>query len=51
MSIFRNKKEMSLRDIQTVSLDIMTVIDEFCQRYHINYSLWYCALIGTKCVQ
>ena len=45
--LFRNKKEMSLRDIQMVSLDIMVVIDEFCLRNNINYSLGYGALIGA----
>lgn len=40
-------KEMSLTDIQSVSIEILKVIDEFCQIHNINYSLGYGTLIGA----
>ena len=38
---------MTLKDIQVVSMDIMSIIDEFCQCNNIHYSLGYGALIGA----
>lgn len=40
-------KEMALKDIQNVSMDILFVLDEFCIKHKINYSLGYGALIGA----
>ena len=38
---------MTLKEIQKMSLRILKDVDEFCQRYQINYSLGYGALIGA----
>ena len=38
---------MNLTDIQTVSLEILNIIDEFCNNHGICYSLGYGSLIGA----
>lgn len=40
-------REMTLKDIQQVSLEILDVIDMFCSNNGINYSLGYGSLIGA----
>lgn len=40
-------KEMSLRDIQKVSLDILKVFHDFCVSNNIRYSIGYGTLIGA----
>ncbi len=40
-------REMNLTDIQNVSIEILGVIDEFCTKNDIMYSLGYGALIGA----
>ena len=40
-------REMSLKDIQGVSLDILNEIHEFCQGNSIRYTLYYGTLLGA----
>lgn len=40
-------KELSLRDIQQVSKDILCAVDAFCKGHGVCYSLGYGALIGA----
>lgn len=40
-------KEMSLQDIQAVSLNILKDVHKFCESHHIRYSLAYGTLIGA----
>lgn len=40
-------KEMSLKDIQNVSLDIMKYVHSVCEQNNIRYSLAYGSLIGA----
>ncbi len=40
-------KEMTLNDVQTVSLDIMKNLNDFCEEHSIKYSLGYGSLIGA----
>ncbi len=40
-------KQMSLEDIQGVSLDILAAVDDFCTNKGIKYSLGYGGLIGA----
>lgn len=40
-------KEMTLQDVQAVSLDIMKHLDAFCKEHNIKYSLGYGSLIGA----
>ena len=39
-------KEMTLKDIQSASLDILREVHEFCMKHQINYSLAYGTLLG-----
>jgi lipopolysaccharide cholinephosphotransferase len=43
----KNSKEMSLKDIQNVSLDILKAFHNFCVSKGIRYSLGYGTLIGA----
>ena len=45
--MMNNYREMSLKDIQNVSLDILKVLHEFCVSNGIRYSLGYGTLIGA----
>lgn len=40
-------KEMSLKDVQNVSLDILKDVHSFCESHDIKYSLAYGTLIGA----
>lgn len=40
-------KQMSLRDIQNFSLEILADVHDFCEKNHICYSLAYGTLIGA----
>ena len=40
-------KEMTLKDVQGVSLDILKDVHSFCESHHIRYSLAYGTLIGA----
>lgn len=40
-------KEMTLKDIQDVSLDILKDVHAFCETHNVHYSLAYGTLIGT----
>lgn len=40
-------KEMTLVDVQNVSLDILKDVHNFCESHHIRYSLAYGTLIGA----
>ena len=39
-------QEMTLKDIQSVSLDILKDVHDFCMKHQINYSLTYGTLLG-----
>ena len=40
-------KEMTLQEVQNVSLDILKDVHDFCEANHINYSLAYGTLLGA----
>ena len=40
-------REMTLQEVQKVSLDILKDVHEFCESHHIRYSLAYGTLIGA----
>ena len=40
-------KELTLKEIQGVGLDILKDVHEFCCNHHIKYSIFYGTLIGA----
>ena len=39
--------ELTLKELQTIGLDILADVHRFCEEHHIGYSLAYGTLIGA----